>query len=471
VLKILMLRKKIDQRKEALAALAEEEKKLQERSQALEGSIDEAKTDEELSVVEEEVEKVAAEKAELAEKKSKLEGEIAALEGEIKQLAEKEPKPTDPAPETKGDEGREKSSQGGETRMRTNSVFRGMDIQKRSALVAREDVREFLTRVRGLIGEKRAVTGADLTIPDVLLGLLRDNLHRYSKLISKVNLRPVGGVARQNIVGAIPEGIWTEMVATLNEATLVFNQLQVDGYKVGSYFPIPNSTIEDSDLNLADEVLTAIAQGIGLALDKAILYGTGVKMPVGIVTRLAEIAQPAYWGNREPAWTDLHDTHLVAIDKTATTPNAFFADLILKLGVVRANYSDGRLFWAMNTQTYRTLQSKAINFNAAGMVVAGVQNTVPVIGGEAVLLDFIPNNHIIGGYGSLYLLAERKGIQLAQSEHAQFIQDNTLFKGTARYDGRPVFGEAFVGLTIDQGLAAAPPAPNDVVFAPDVANP
>ena len=258
---------------------------------------------------------------------------------------------------------------------------------------------------------------------------------------------------------------------TLNEMDIVFNQLEVDGYKVGGYVAIPNSILEDSDINLAGEVLDAISQGIGLALDKAILYGTGVKMPVGIVTRLAEVQQPAYWGNRERSWTDLSATNLLAIDPAAVSPADFFADLILKLGVVQANYSDGQLFWAMNTQTYRILQSKAINFNAAGVVVAGVQNTMPVIGGEAVLLDFIPNNHIIGGYGSLYLLAERAGVQLAQSEHVQFIQDNTVFKGTARYDGRPIFGEAFVGITIDQGANPQVPDPSDVVFAPDIANP
>ena len=348
--------------------------------------------------------------------------------------------------------------------------FQGMSRSAVENLIVREDVKDFIQNVRTLIGQKRAVTRGDLLIPDVLLGLLRDNLHRYSKLITKVNLRRVSGTARQNIVGAIPEGIWTEMVGTLNVRDIVFNQLEVDGYKVGGYVPIPNSILEDSDINLVGEVLDAISQGIGLALDKAILYGTGVKMPVGIVTRLAEVQQPAYWGNRERPWTDLSATNLLAIDPTAVSPADFFADLILKLGVVQANYSDGQLFWAMNTQTYRILQSKAINFNAAGAVVAGVQNTMPVIGGEAVLLDFIPNNHIIGGYGSLYLLAERAGVQLAQSEHVQFIQDNTVFKGTARYDGRPIFGEAFVGITIDQVANPQVPAPSDVVFAPDNAN-
>lgn len=458
MLKQLMLIKQIEQRKAALEELLKQEAELKKRSEELETAIEEVENEEELGVIEEAVEKIEKEEKEMEEKKSKLEAEIAALEGELEELKSKEP--ISQAARTK--------SQRGEIRMR-NRIYHGMTREQIEDLFNRAEVKEFAENIRARIQEERAVTGADLLIPDILLGLLRDNLHRYSKLYSKVNVRPVGGTARQNILGAIPEGIWTEMVGTLNEMDIVFNQLEVDGYKVGGYVAIPNSIIEDSDINLVGEVLDIISQGIGLALDKAILYGTGVKMPVGIVTRLAEVQQPAYWGNRERPWTNLSATNLLAIDPAATTPAEFFADLILKLGVIQANYSNGGLFWAMNTQTYRILQSKAINFNAAGAVVAGVQNTMPVMGGEAVLLDFIPNNHIIGGYGSLYLLAERAGVQFAQSEHVQFIQDNTVFRGTARYDGRPVFGEAFVGVTIDPNGNV--PDPGDVAFAPDVANP
>ena len=53
-----------------------------------------------------------------------------------------------------------------------------------------------------------------------------------------------------------------------------FNQIELDGYKVGGYIAICNATLEDSDLNLASEILNMIGQAIGLALDKPILYGT-----------------------------------------------------------------------------------------------------------------------------------------------------------------------------------------------------
>lgn len=466
MLKILMLRKKIDQRKEALAALAEDEKKLQERSQALEGSIDEAKTDEELSVVEEEVKKVEAEKAEIAGKKSKLESEIAALEGEIEELSAKAPETNAPAPAPKADDSRAIPSQGGGDIRMKRGFFRDWTIEQRNAFVAREDVKEFLTRVRGLASEKRAVTGAELTIPEVMLELLRDNLYRYSKLVSKVNVRTVGGKARQNIMGAVPEGIWTEAVGKLNELAITFNQVEVDGYKVGGYIALPNPTLQDSDLNLAAEILDALGQAIGLGVDKAILYGTGVKMPLGIATRLAQTVQPGDWGANAPAWTNLSVSNLLKFDPSGLSAEQFFATLIKNLGTAKPNYARGGTFWAMNRKTRMEILSRAVTFNASGALVAGVNNTMPIEGGDIVELPFIPDNDIIGGYGSLYLLAERAGASLAASEHVKFIEDQTVFKGTARYDGMPVFGEAFVIVNI------ANTAPTtSVAFAPDAANP
>lgn len=111
------------------------------------------------------------------------------------------------------------------------------------------------------------------------------------------------------------------------------------------------------------------------------------------------------------------------------------------------------------------LTAQALGFNAAGAIVTGLNNTMPVIGGDIVTLDFVPVGDVIVGYFDLYLLAERAGAQLAQSEHARFIEDQTVFKGTARYDGMPVFGEAFAVMNIN-GEAPATTA----TFPPDKAN-
>ena len=180
MLKQLMIAKKLETARSALTALLEEEQTLTTRGEELEAAIAEAETDEELGVVEENITELEGEQAELAEKKGKLEGEIAALEGELEELKGKEPKNVPVKEPFRA------QTQGGEARMR-NKPFNGLTRESMETLVAREEVKEFLARTREFGAQKRGVTGADLLIPDVMLGLLRDNLSETSKLLPKVN--------------------------------------------------------------------------------------------------------------------------------------------------------------------------------------------------------------------------------------------------------------------------------------------
>ena len=475
MLKQLMLAKKLEQRNTELTKLLEQEKALETRSEELEAALIEAETDEEVAAVEEKVTKFEEEKAELTEKKSKLEEEIARIENEIEELKSKAPKPdtpTSPLAPPAGDDAGQRT-QRGEIIMsnRRQGFFKDMSYEQRSAFIEREDVQEFLTHVREY-SDKGKVTGAELTFPEVVLELLRDNLYRYSKLVTKVRVKPVGGKSRQNIVGAVPEGVWIEATSKLNELEMSFNQVEVDGYKVGGFIAIPNPTLEDSDENLASEILDAIGQAIGLAVDKAILYGTGAKMPLGIVKRLETADKiESRWGTNAPTWIDLTGTNILTVsqvdeDDKVVPATEFFANLVIALGAAKPNYAMGGTFWAMNRKTRMALVAKAITFNAAGALVAGVGNTMPIEGGDIVELPFIPDGDIIGGYGSLYLLAERAGASLASSEHARFIEDQAVFRGTARYDGIPVFGEGFVLVNIEGDDPTT-----EIEFALDSANP
>jgi len=90
---------------------------------------------------------------------------------------------------------------------------------------------------------------------------------------------------------------------------------------------------------------------------------------------------------------------------------------------------------------------------------------MPVIGGAVELLDFMPNNVIVGGAMDLYTLVERAGKKFAASEHVRFLNDETVFKGTARYDGGPSIAEAFVAIGINGTTPTA-----TMAFASDTAN-
>lgn len=318
--------------------------------------------------------------------------------------------------------------------------------EARDGFYARSEVKSFLGRVRSMLGtQRRAATGAELTIPNDVLDILRDNLDRYSKLLAHVRLRSVRGTARQQIIGDVPEGVWMEMAGALNDLTFVINEIETDGYKVGGVIVIDNYVLQDSDIALGEEILYMLGQSIGLALDKAIAYGKGSKMPLGIVTRLAETAEPGYWTDNRAAWTDLHSSNVLKLDLAAAAGEDFFRTLLAALAKADRHYSaSSKAVWLMNEATRVELMTKALAFNSAAALVAGMDYTMPVLGGEIVTLEFIPDHEIVGGYLDNYLLVEREGGSFGYSDLPLYVQDKTVFKGTARYDGQPVRGESFV---------------------------
>lgn len=452
-LKVLMLRKKLSDKRKELEDLRNRDQDFAARSAELEASIEEASTQEEREAVESEIEKYERESQGHDEAKAALEEEIAGIETEIREIEAKSP------------EKEKKQERKVANKMENRAKFFGMTFEQRDAFFAREDVKDFLSRTRELATQKRAVTGAELLIPDVMLGLIRENIQRYSKLIGKVAYRHVPGKARQNIMGAIPEAVWTEACGKINEVSLVFNPVEVDGYKVGGYIAVCNAILEDSDIALASEIISALGQAIGYALDKAIIYGTGTKMPLGFVTRLAQTDAPSDYPANAREWIDLSATNIRTID-AAKSGIALFQEIVRAAGAAKGKYSMGSKLWIMNEATKTTLMAEAMSISAAGAIVSGQGNTMPVIGGDIITLDFVPDNNILGGYGDEYLLVERAGTTISQSEHAAFLDDATLFKGTARYDGEPMIAEGFVAI----GIGGAAPT-TSMSFASDTANP
>lgn len=470
MLKILMLKRQLDAKRSELKALEEKDAEFQTREAELETAIGEVEPGnaEQEDAVTAEVDAFEADKDAHETAKQTLSADIESLETELADLERQAPAPKTP-------EKREKVR--GDVHMETKinirslpmgrRAFDALPMEQRQAIVAQPEVQEFLGKMRGMKGQSRAVTGAELTIPVVFLDLIAENMFRYSKLMNRVRMRNVTGEARQTIAGTVPEAVWTEMCGAINELTFVFNQITLDSYKVAGFVPVCNSILEDNDINLASWIVEMLSESIGLAKDKAILYGKGsaYHMPMGIVTRLAQATAPDNYPANAPAWVDLHESNILKIGGDSVTGAQFWAQLMEATGATYTKYNRGTMFWAMNSKTYATLKSKLITFTATGDVVANLFGSLPVVTGDIDILEFIPDGDIVGGYGDLYLWAQRAGMTIEQSREVQFIQDNTVFKGKERADGQPIIPGAFVAININnQAVTTA------MDFAADTAN-
>lgn len=466
MLRTLLLRKKLEGYQAQMAELNQRTAELDTREGELEAAMNEARTDEELRSVEELVTAFTEEQRAHQESVAALQAEIDAATEELRTLESQTPPPPSGG------------AQRGETQMReertvlTNMQIRAygsMTAEQRSAFIAREAVKEFLTRFREMFsgGQKRSVTGAELLIPTVVLNLLRENVENYSKLLRRVRYIPVAGRSRMPIMGTFPEAVWTEACAALNELYFTINDVEVDGYKVGGYVTLCNATLEDTDGVLLAEIILGLGASIGIAVDKSILFGSGVKMPLGIATRLAQTSQPGNYPETARPWVNLSASNVITIPSGSTNGLTLFQQITMAAGAAKGRYSRGVKFWAMNEEVYTKIQVEAMNINAAGAIVSVMNGTMPVVGGDIVVFseDVMPDNTIIGGYGDLYLMAERAGTSVGYSDLPLYIQDQTVVKGTARYDGTPVIPEAFVAI----GIGVAPTM--TMPFPPDVANP
>ncbi|WP_416328427.1 phage major capsid protein [[Clostridium] innocuum] len=463
-LKVLLMRNKVATKKKLLEELRSKDEGFQTREQELAASIeemDESTPEADRKVVEDAVEDLTKEKDNHEAAKKKLEDEIEELENKIK-----EQESTPPEPQAGDDQGasqNSRSKRGKDRDMETRTEFFGRTMQERSAIFANEEVKDFMQQVRSCIKEKRAIGNAGLIIPQNFLPMIKEVTEANSKLLKYTNKSDITGTARITIMGSVPEAVWTEQCGKLNELELGFNDVEMDGFKVAGFFKVCNALLEDNDVNLAQELINALGIAIAKAKDKAIVYGTGVKMPMGIVTRLAQTVKPSDHNDTEREWKDLHESNIKTI--TGKTGKELFKEIVRCLKMIFTDYDSGNLVWMMNRQTKLDLVVEAMDTNMNATIVSGMNDTMPVVGGKVEELKFMADGDITFGYMTNYKAVQRKGLQLGQSEHVRFLEDQTVFKGTERFDGKPVIAEAF-GLININGKTPT----TSIVFAPDKAN-
>lgn len=462
MLKQLRLSTKLKALRQQLEAFIEKRDGFKKRETELSQSLEEATTQEDIDLINGEIESLENEvnEADCDGNITRIEDEIADIENELEEIGKPAPQPTTGEPE-------EKRNKEAIKMVRTRGIFAKFTQQRRAEILAADGVQEFLERAREFKARKQSVTGAELLIPETILGIVRENIGAYSKLINKVGFASVRGTSRIPIAGSFPEAIWTEMTGAINEMNIDFSAIEADGYKVAGFFAVPNSTLEDDAGELLAFMLEALSASIGIAIDKAIVFGTGKKMPLGFVSRLAQTEKPGDWSNDAPVWNDLHESNIKKYDLGALSGKEFFAALMEAFAIPTPKYNsaDSKAIWVMNRKTHLDLIAKTIEFNSAAALVAQQNNTMPIVGGEIIELEFMADYDIAGGFGVQYKLIERGGSSINSSEHVKFIQEQTVMKVTARYDGMPVIAEAFI-LFNYRNIAPTTSAP----FAADSAN-
>lgn len=434
-LKVIKLRQSLKIAEKELEQLraADEVKTFETREAELKAAFEQAESQEDIDLIDAEMKEFDEKRSAFQTKEKEFTDKITELRSELEAIESEQPE----SPK----KNEERSKEPVQVRTVTTGGIETManTIETRSQMLERlnqTEVREFYANVAKAVKDKRAVTESDLLIPETVINMIQMRLGDYSVLYKEVNVVKLSGTARVILDGKIPEAIWTEMCDPVEELAFGFSQTEIDGFKVGGFIPVCNAVLEDAMINLANYIEQRLAMAIAKSLDKAILIGEGAsaKQPEGIITNT---------------------------DVATATSTGELVDIMKNVGTI--DHGDdaldkGELIAVMKRSTYYThLMEQTYLPTADGRLV--VQDaTSPRLpdGTRVVFSNYAPENVIVIGDFKKYLLGERAGVKLAVSQDVRFIQDQTVFKGTARYDGKVVDKEAFVVITIEKTEVETP---------------
>jgi HK97 family phage major capsid protein len=415
MLKQLKLRKDLAVKKSQLESLRQQQTGFKTRETELATALEEAKTDEDINLVNEGIETLEKEvkEANADEKAATIENEIADIEKELSEIDER-------SEETKKENPKKERGEKGMNKLQVRELL------KTGAYYERAEVKEFYDKFKNL----RAVTGGELTIPEIVVNRIMDILGDYSTLYPLVDKIRVSGTTRILIDTDTTAATWVEMKAPIPTGDVgTITDISFDGYKIGKVTFVDNSMLQDSIINLDDYVTKKIARAIALGLDLAILKGTGVtnKQPDGIIPKLAA-------------------NHKV----TANTGK--LVDIVKPISLIDTGAdSIGEIVAVMKRATYyNRFLGYTINVNSAGQVVGKLPNlTQPdLLGLRVVFNNNMDSDTVLYGDFSQYTLVERESVTIDTSEHVKFVEDQMAFRGKGRFDGKPTKPDAFVLVTI-----------------------
>jgi HK97 family phage major capsid protein len=214
---------------------------------------------------------------------------------------------------------------------------------------------------------------------------------------------------------------WTAEAQTRTETEPQFKQLELKAWELSGYSVSSNVLLQDSVIGLEKFLMTLFAKAIAWFEEYAFLQGNGVGKPQGMLTAPAAVAVTRANANQvqfvdvATMWSKLLP---ISWGKAiwAFSPSVVPQLLQLKDGANRA------IFISIDAGA-----TKSPSWNLLGRPAFATEK-VPALGtrGDLMLLD-----------PSFYVLGDRMSIEVAASEHVNFLKNQMTWRIVERIDGQP----------------------------------
>jgi HK97 family phage major capsid protein len=311
-------------------------------------------------------------------------------------------------------------------------------------------------QTKAALGEASGVTGGYTVPPDFYQSLVQ-LISENSIIRPRAFVLPMAGATLQipfldvttvQAAGVSPffggvQMYWTAEAQTRTETEPLFKQMELKAWELSGYSVSSNVLLQDSVIDLEKFLMTLFAQAIAWFEEFAFLQGNGAGKPQGMLTTSACINSGPNAGARTTAnqvqfadvawmWSKLLP-HSWGNAVWLFSPSVVPQLLQLKDGANRAIFisvDQG----AVKTPTWSLLGRPAFP-----------TEKLPALGasGDVMLLD-----------PAFYVIGDRMSIQIAGSEHVNFLRNQMTWRVVERVDGQPWLDKA---ITLQDAVTTVSP--------------
>lgn len=304
-------------------------------------------------------------------------------------------------------------------------------LQSRGLATLTTEERNYYAAVK----EKRGFTDLDVVMPQTIYDRVFEDLEQTHPLLSKIAF--TNTVAVQEWItrksgceaawwGTLTDGIKKKLAGS-------FKKEKTELYKLSAYMPVAKSMLDLGPEWLDKYVRVVLGEAISIALEVAIIAGTGKDQPIGMMKDLkGSVVEGVYPDKTSKALTDFKP---VTLGKEIMSPLTKEGTRAVPNVLIIVNPLD---YWEkiFGATTFLTQN---------GTYVYGV---LP-IPGDVVQSVAVPRGKMLAGMGKDYFMGVGASAKIEYADEYKFLEDERTYMTKMYANGKPMDNEAFLLFDIE----------------------
>lgn len=295
--------------------------------------------------------------------------------------------------------------------------------------------------------EKRGFTDLAVTLPTTVFDRVFEDLEQNHPLLSEITFQNTTAVTEWIIRKTNCEAAWWGQLtdSIKKELSHGFDKVKTDMYKLSAFMPVSKAMLDLGPEWLDRYVRTVLSEAMAIALEAAIVAGTGKDQPIGMIKNLKGAVVDKVYPDKDA--TPLADLSPVTLGKSVMAPLTKNGTRAVPSVLILVNPLD---YWEkiFSATTFLTQQ---------GTYVFGVM-PIPA---KIVQSVAVPQGKMVAGMAKDYFMGVGSGQKIEYSDEYKFIDDERTYLAKQYATGEPKDNDSFLVFDISSLSVEAPKSPKN----------